>query len=72
MSVIFFVHTTGNPLSKRPKPTSAITGAIPRGLKNLKYKKQCSHLIGTIALTLELKNQFEMKKSTWNRWPTFD
>lgn len=30
--------TTGNPLSKRPKPTSATTGTIPNGLKNLKEK----------------------------------
>ena len=31
-------YTTGKPLSNRPKPTSAITGTIPRGLKNLKCK----------------------------------
>lgn len=28
--------TAGKPLSNNPKPTNPITGAIPRGLKNLK------------------------------------
>jgi len=32
--------TTGNPLSKRPIPTSATTGTIPSGLKNLQQWHQ--------------------------------
>lgn len=49
------IHTTGNPRWNNPKPTNPTTGAIPRGLKNLriffKEKKR-------IAVNKEILNWF--------------